>query len=508
MKKFVLISVTNKLGVVELARGLKELDYQILSTGNTNKLLSENNIESILVEEVTKFPEILSGRVKTLHPKVHGGILYKRDSQQDLKTIKEFEIPSIDIVISNLYAFEDGLKNGEEIDLMVEKIDIGGPSMIRAAAKNFKDVLVVVDPNDYIDVLEKLNQNKNNYSYRLKMAMKAFGLTAHYDSIISQYFNQICDNEFPTYLNLTFEKNQSLRYGENPHQNANWYKDSFTMQYDSKIEQLHGKELSFNNINDLNCALDIMKDFDQEIMAVAVKHANPCAAAKANNIFEAMKKCYNADSLSIFGGIVGLNDCVDEDTAKILSKIFLEIVVAPEFSKEALEILKQKKNLRILKWTKSNKKSNYKDLKYLNSNVLIQSKDDILYQDFETVTQKIPTKEEIEDMIFGMKIAKNLKSNAIAIVKNGETIALGAGQTSRVWALENAIRNQPEKDFEGAILASDAFFPFDDCVKIASKVKISAIIQPGGSIKDQDSIDACNENQISMIFTKTRHFKH
>lgn len=510
MNKRALISVTNKEGIVEFARELVNMGYEVVSTGNTHKILIEANVDAIQIEEVTKFPEILDGRVKTLNPYIHGGILFKRDKKDHVDTVNKLNINSIDMVVVNLYDFEGALRSGKDLDGMIENIDIGGPSMIRSAAKNYKDVLVVVDPSDYPNIIEKIKNDSISMEDRLNLAFKAFSLTAHYDSLISNYFANLVGEKYPKYLNLTFEKEDALRYGENPHQKACLYKDSFVKENILDFEKLNGKELSFNNINDLYAALEILKEFknNEEATAVAIKHANPCGVGIGKSPFEAFKKCYEADKVSIFGGIIGINSVVDEDTAKLLNEIFLEIVVAYDYTPEALEILKQKKNLRILKIDNLNNDSRGYEFKYLDGKLLAQDKNEGLYNSFDIATQNLPTKEEIKDMEFGMKIVKHMKSNAIAIVKDGQTLALGGGQTSRIWALKNALENNKDKNFKGAVLASDAFFPFDDCVRLAASYGISAVVHPGGSLNDKDSIKACDEEGIAMVLTGIRHFKH
>ena len=503
-----LISVTDKAGVVEFARSLSDLGYEIISTGNTFKTLVEHGVNIITIDSVTKFPEILDGRVKTLNPFIHGGILFKRDNKNHLDTIDELNIESIDIVVVNLYDFYGTLKSGKSHEEIIENIDIGGPSMIRSASKNYKDVTVVVDVNDYDFVIEKLKNNSLTVEDRKKLAYKAFSTTARYDALISGYFRELINDTFPESLTLTFDKKDSLRYGENPHQNASLYSEVNEKNSILNYDKLHGKELSFNNINDLYACLEVMREFKDEVVSVAIKHTNPCGVGVGNSSYEAFKKCYEADKVSIFGGIVGITSIVDKETATLLNNIFLEIVVAYDFTDEALEILKSKKNLRILKLKKiEDSKQNY-DFKYLDGKLLVQEKDTKLLDDYEVVTKLSPTKKELSDMEFGMKIVKNMKSNAIVIVKDGQTLACGCGQTSRIWALKNALENNSYKDFTGSVLASDAFFPFDDCVRLANEYNIKSIVQPGGSIKDIDSINACDELNMSMVFTKIRHFKH
>ena len=510
MIKRALVSVTDKTGVVEFCTELNKLGYEVISTGNTFKILKENNVKAIQIDEVTKFPEILDGRVKTLNPYIHGGILYKRDDENHIETIKEHNIHPIDLVVVNLYDFEGTLKAGKSHEEIIENIDIGGPSMIRSAAKNYKDVTVIVDVKDYPMILEKLQTNSLTLEDRKRLAYKAFSTTGRYDALISSYFAEEVKDEYPEILNLTFQKEQTLRYGENPHQGGVLYSQPNAKNPILDFEQLNGKELSFNNINDLHGCLEVMREFkdNREVVSVAIKHTNPCGVGLGKDAYEAYTKCYEADKVSIFGGIVGITSTIDAETAKKLTEIFLEIVVEYDFTEEALEILRTKKNLRVLKISKIESSLQPYDMKYLDGKLLIQDKNNKLTDKCEIVTKVNPTEKQLKDMEFGMKVVKNMKSNAIAIVKDGVTLALGCGQTSRIWALKNAIENNKDKNFEGAVLASDAFFPFDDCVTFAKEAGITAIVQPGGSMRDQDSIDACNKFDMTMVFTGIRHFKH
>ncbi|CEI74144.1 bifunctional phosphoribosylaminoimidazolecarboxamide formyltransferase/IMP cyclohydrolase [Romboutsia hominis] len=510
MSKRALISVTDKSRVVEFARELNSLGYEVISTGNTFKTLVENGVNSITIEDVTKFPEMLDGRVKTLNPYIHGGILYKRDEKSHIDTVNEYNIGSIDLVAVNLYDFEGTLKAGKNHEQMIENIDIGGPSMIRSAAKNYKDVTIVVDVDDYDMIIEKLKNNDLTLEDRKRLAYKAFSTTARYDALISTYFAEQVGDTYPEILNLTFQKEETLRYGENPHQNGILYTQPNAKNSILNYEQLNGKELSFNNINDLHGCLEVMREFkdSKEVVSVAIKHTNPCGVGIGKDSLEAYKKCYEADKVSIFGGIVGITSTVDAKTARMMNDIFLEIVVAYDYTDEALDILKEKKNLRILKLAKIEKSLQPYDMKYLDGKLLIQDRNNTLAQKCEVVTDVKPSESQLIDMEFGMRVVKNMKSNAIAIVKDGQTLALGCGQTSRIWALKNALENNKDKDFKGAVLASDAFFPFSDCVELAHEYGIDAIVQPGGSMKDQESIDACNKNQMTMVFTGIRHFKH
>ncbi|MEG0843504.1 MAG: bifunctional phosphoribosylaminoimidazolecarboxamide formyltransferase/IMP cyclohydrolase [Romboutsia sp.] len=510
MSKGALISVTDKSGVVEFARELNNLGYEVISTGNTFKILKENNVNAIQIDDVTKFPEMLDGRVKTLNPYIHGGILYKRDDENHINTVKEYKIGSIDLVAVNLYDFEGTLKAGKSHEEMIENIDIGGPSMIRSAAKNYKDVTVVVDIADYEMVIEKLKNDTLTLEDRKRLSYKAFSTTGRYDALISSYFASEVGDTYPEILNLTFQKEETLRYGENPHQNGVLYSQSNAKNPILDYEQLNGKELSFNNLNDLHGCLEVMREFkdSNEVVSVAIKHTNPCGVGLGKDTLEAYTKCYEADKVSIFGGIVGITSTVDAKTAEMMSQIFLEIVVAYDFTEEALEILNKKKNLRVLKLAKIESSLQPYDMKYLDGKLLIQDRNNTLVEKYEAVTEKQPTENQLKDMEFGMKVVKNMKSNAIAIVKDGKTLALGCGQTSRIWALKNALENNSDKDFTGAVLASDAFFPFDDCVTLANEHKIDAVVQPGGSINDKDSVSACNKYNMTMVCTGVRHFKH
>ncbi|WP_164670140.1 bifunctional phosphoribosylaminoimidazolecarboxamide formyltransferase/IMP cyclohydrolase [Virgibacillus doumboii] len=507
MKKRALISVSDKSNITEFAKKLTELDYDIISTGGTLKALVEAGVEAIAVEQVTESPEILDGRVKTLHPSIHGGLLAKRDHSSHQAQLQEHNILPIDMVVVNLYPFKQTLDqiNVTEEEI-IENIDIGGPTMLRAAAKNFGDVTVVVDPADYDDVITGLTEGKMDKAQRKQLAAKVFRHTAHYDALIADYFT---DEPFPKNHTVTYEKVQTLRYGENPHQQAAFYKNPINTSMSlASATQLHGKELSYNNIQDANAALEIIAEYSDP-STVAVKHMNPCGIGVAETINRAFDKAYEGDSVSIFGGIVACNREIDADLAKKLSGIFLEIIISPSFTEEALTILTKKKNIRLLTLRMDNNQSNYHKLTTVKGGVLIQSNDaaDLKKEQLTYPTEKKPTNEQIEDLLFSWKAVKHVKSNAIVLASNKQTVGVGAGQMNRVGAANIAIKQAGEKA-EGTVLASDAFFPMPDTVEVAAKAGVKAIIQPGGSKRDQDSIDMCNEHGIAMVFTGMRHFKH
>lgn len=512
MAKRAFISVFDKLGVVEFAQELTKLGFEILSTGGTQKTLSDAGIDVTNVSEITGFPECLDGRVKTLHPKIHAGILAMRDNPVHMEQLKELDVETIDVVAVNLYPFKQTISKPDvTLEDAIENIDIGGPTMLRAAAKNWQDVAVVVDTADYSKVLEELKAGEVSRETKFYLAAKVFENTAAYDALIASYLREKTGGGMlPDKLTITLEKQQEMRYGENPHQAAAFYREPLPVAGSlTNAEQLNGKELSFNNINDAVGALDTLREFE-ETTVVAVKHANPCGVGSGANVLEAYAKAYESDPVSIFGGIVAANVEIDEATAAEMSKIFLEIVIAPSYTKEALEIFKQKKNLRVLRLAELSAKlpATAYDAKKVQGGMLIQDVNrKLLDGELKVVTKRQPTEAELKDMEFGFKVVKHTKSNGIVIAKDRGTLGVGPGQTNRIWAAEMALERSGEFA-KGAIMASDAFFPFDDCVEVAAKAGITAIIQPGGSIRDEDSIKKCDEYGIAMVFTGIRHFKH
>ena len=509
MTKRALISVYEKDGIVLFAKKLKLLGWEIISTGGTYNLLRKEGIEVIEVDEVTNFKEILNGRVKTLHPFIHAGILYKRDNTEHVNTVDKLNISSIDMVVNNLYPFENVLKSTYNThENLIENIDIGGPSMIRAAAKNYKDVIIVTDPIDYSEVLTRIENKELNDDYRLYLATKAFNYTAYYDSLISNYFNDILKFDFPDRLTLTYKKKSELRYGENPHQKASLY-DKVYLKNNEKADfkQLHGKELSYNNLTDMYSAVSMVKEFEEPCV-VAIKHNSPCGIAIDDCIDNAFNKAYECDSISIFGGIIAINREVTKYIAEQINNIFIEIVIASKFSLEALDILTKKKNIRLIEIPNLNDFDIPNNMiKEVLNGIVYQENDKILFiDDFVTVTRRKPNIIELKDLLFAFKACKCVGSNGVVIAKNNSTIGIGQSEVRRSWAVEQAI--QRSKDMiDGAVLASDAFF-FEDTVELLKESNIKAVIQPGGSIKDENVIKLCDEYGIAMIFTKTRHFRH
>ena len=498
-KRRALISVSDKTGVVDFARALEGLGFEIISTGGTEKALKEAGLKPVNISDVTGFPECLDGRVKTLHPAVHAGLLARRDIPEHMQTLDKLGISRIDVVAVNLYPFKATVeKPGVTLEEAVENIDIGGPTMIRG------------------DAIERIKNGTDDREWRFSLAYKVFRHTAVYDTMISNYMQKKLGIEFPDQATFAYEKKQDMRYGENPHQKGAWYSELFAAETAgtlSAARQLQGKELSYNNINDCAGALDLLKEFPDSPAVVAVKHANPCGAALGGSIAEAYKKAYACDPVSIFGGIVACNGEVDAETASEMAKIFLEIIIAPRFSEEAKKILSAKKNLRLLELDDIEKPygENVRDMKKVAGGLLVQEKDRSLYSDeVKTVTEKAPTDEQKKQLEFAYKVVKHTKSNAIVIAKDYMAIGVGAGQTNRIWAAQQAIDHArgAGNDPKGAVLASDAFFPFDDCVEAAAEAGITAIVQPGGSIRDNDSIRKCDEKGVAMIFVGQRHFKH
>ncbi len=504
------LSVSDKTGIVDFAKGLVELGFEVLSTGGTKRALSEAGVPVTGVSEITGFPECLDGRVKTLHPKIHAGILAMRSNPEHMEQLKKLEIEPIDVVAVNLYPFKQTIsKENCTLEDAIENIDIGGPSMLRAAAKNWQDVAVITDAADYGKVLDELKAGGVSRETKFYLSAKVFETTAAYDALISSYLRKITGNDLPEKFTVTYEKAQEMRYGENPHQRAAFYKTPLPVEGSLAVaEQLNGKELSYNNINDANAALAQLREFDG-IAAVGLKHANPCGVAQADSVYEAYTKAYQADPTSIFGGIVAVNETVDAKTAEEMAKIFLEIIIAPDYTEEALEILCKKKNLRVLRLPSIRRNGEEKlEMKSVLGGLLVQETDNALLDgELKVVTKRAPTEKEMADLLFTWKIVKHIKSNGIAIGKDNCSLGIGPGQVNRIWATVSALERSGEA-VKGAVLASDAFFPFSDCVEEAAKAGITAIIQPGGSIRDQESIDLADEKGIAMVFTGMRHFKH
>jgi phosphoribosylaminoimidazolecarboxamide formyltransferase / IMP cyclohydrolase len=510
-QKRALISVSDKNGIVEFARSLVELGYEIVSTGGTKKNLQENGVPVIGVSDVTGFPEILEGRVKTLNPFIHGGLLAKHGEESHQQQLAEHHITPIQVVCVNLYPFKETISKPDvTVEDAIENIDIGGPAMLRASAKNHEYVTVVVDPIDYATVLNELKQEGHTTKEtRRRLAAKVFRHTAAYDSLISQYMTELVEEETPENITVTYELAQGLRYGENPHQKAAFYRKPLGSKYSiAHAQQLHGKELSYNNINDADAALQIIKEFS-EPAAVAVKHMNPCGVGTGETIFTAFEKAFEADPVSIFGGIIALNREVDEGTARKLHEIFLEIIIAPSFSAEALQILQAKKNLRLLTVPFETNRAPEKKLVSVQGGLLVQEEDyyTLDHAELRVVTKREPSAEEWKALKLGWKVVKHVKSNAIVVANDEMTIGIGAGQMNRVGSAKIALEQAGEKA-KGSAMASDAFFPMDDTVEAAAKAGVTAIIQPGGSIRDEDSIKKADEYGITMVFTGIRHFKH
>lgn len=537
MKKRALVSVSDKTGVVDFCKGLVKNGFEIISTGGTAKALKEAGLSVIGISDITGFPECLDGRVKTLHPNVHAGLLAMRSNPEHMKQLEELNINTIDIVCVNLYPFKATLEKGADFATCIENIDIGGPTMIRAAAKNYQDVAVIVDPADYNKVLEELNAGGVSLETKKYLQYKVFAHTAVYDSLISNYLASQLGITFPEEVTFAYKKAQDMRYGENPQQKAVFYNEEFIRKGSlSSATQIWGKELSYNNINDANGALELLKEFGSTPTVVACKHANPCGVGTGESIYEAYMRAYNSDPVSVFGGILAINGTVDEATATEINKIFIEIVIASAYTCGALEILESKKNIRLLQINdiSCKRESSAFDMKKVYGGLLVQQYDESLIAGenmnlFKTkapvettvlesgkektvyglgvVSDRMPTDEEIEALLFNWKVVKHTKSNAIVIGKKDRTTGIGMGQTNRIWAAQQAIAHAGGKA-KGSVMASDAFFPFPDCVEECVKAGITAIIQPGGSIRDKDSVEACNAAGIAMVFVGDRHFKH
>jgi phosphoribosylaminoimidazolecarboxamide formyltransferase/IMP cyclohydrolase len=501
--KSALISVFHKDGLAPIVKKLDELNVTIYSTGGTEKFIKELGIDVIPVDEVTSYPSILGGRVKTLHPKVFGGILNRQDNEGDIAELKEYNIPQIDLVVVDLYPFEKTVVSGAAEQDIVEKIDIGGISLIRASAKNFKDTFTVSSMDQYQEFLSILSENKGETSIeqRKKFAAKSFNISSHYDTAIFNYFN-----EDEVVFKASQQNSKTLRYGENPHQKGYFFGD-----LDAMFDKLHGKELSYNNLLDVDAAVNLMEEFKAEAPTFAIlKHNNACGFAQRENMKQAYLDALAGDPISAFGGVLIANSEIDTETAEEIHKLFCEVVIAPSYSDAALQVLKGKKN-RIILIQKEVELPNQIVRTSLNG-LLVQDKDYITdkLSDLSYATNNKPTESELSDLLFASKLCKNTKSNTIVLVKDKQLLASGAGQTSRVDALNQAIEKATNFGFDlkGSVMASDAFFPFPDCVEIADKAGIKSVIQPGGSIKDQLSIDYCNANNLSMVMTGTRHFKH
>lgn len=512
-----LLSVTDKTGIVEFAKFLQSMKVDIISTGGTAQILRDNGVTVRDISNLTGFPEIMDGRVKTLHPKVHGGILNVRDNKTHQKAKEEHNIRDIDMVVVNLYAFEETVKKGAGFDEVIENIDIGGPSMIRSAAKNHKYVTVVVNPERYEGIMEtmKANDGCTTHDIRKALAAEAFSRTACYDAAISTWFEGVLGVEFPEKISISANKKNDLRYGENPHQRAALYISDDEAVGAANAKILQGKELSYNNILDADSAFNLVKEFE-ETASVIVKHNNPCGVATDKKQDKAFEKALNCDPVSAFGGIFAFNREVEKKTAEAISPIFCEVVIAPSFSKEALKILSSKKNLRLLETGDAKNSTKVEvNTKSVSGGFLLQSKDELVFgeEELKVVTKRKPTEEELDDLRFAFTVCKHVKSNAIIYAKDGATVGIGAGQMSRIDSTVIGAKkakevNKNSKSAKGAVLASDAFFPFADGLEAAAKEGVTAVIQPGGSIRDDEVIAAADKAGIAMVFTGIRHFRH
>lgn len=504
MKKRVLISVSDKSGLAEFALFLEKNKYEIISTGGTFKYLKESGAHPIPIDDVTQFPEMLGGRVKTLHPKVHGGLLALRDNPEHIQTVAEHGIELIDMVIVNLYPFFENTTKNIDLEEKVEFIDIGGPSMLRSAAKNFKSVTVITDVADYQKVQQEIETTGNStLETRKYLAGKVFNLTSAYDAAISK---MLLSCEYPDYLNASYKKVADLRYGENPHQSAAYYVSTVEQGAMKDFEQLGGKELSFNNLRDMDLCWKVVSEFKEQLACCAVKHSTPCGVSIGSTPLETYSKTFECDPISIFGGIVAMNFTVDAPTAEELNKTFLEIVMAPDFSTEALDILRKKKNLRIIKI--KNPVSDKQTWVKIDGGLLVQDCDHHFSNEIQVVTEQKPSPELRDALLFAQRVVKYVKSNAIVVSNGTQALGIGGGQVNRIWATQQAIERAKEKFSGDLVLASDAFFPFRDVVDFCAEHHIKAIIQPGGSMRDSESIQAANEHGIPMLFTGIRHFLH
>lgn len=502
--KTALVSVYHKDGLEDILKTLSELGVNFISTGGTQSFIQSLGYECEAVENITDYPSILGGRVKTLHPKIFGGILYRRDEESDKKIIKSYNIPSIDLVIVDLYPFEETVASGASNEDIIEKIDIGGISLIRGAAKNYKDVIIVASQKQYRPLLDLLNEKKgySDLEDRHRFAKQAFSVSSAYDSAIFNYFNEDAEGA----LRISFDDAKTLRYGENPHQKGTFFGD-----FEEMFQQLHGKEISYNNLLDIDAAVSLIADFDETALAI-LKHNNACGMACRATVKESWEAALAADPVSAFGGIVVTNRTVDKEPAQVINEIFFEVIIAPDYTEDALEVLCEKKNRIILKQKLLEKQKQPMQYRSALNGVLVQDKDLSVQtpQDLTVVTQKSPTEIEINDLVFANKLVKHTKSNAIVLAKNKQLIASGTGQTSRIDALNQAIEKAGTFHFDlhGAVMASDAFFPFPDCVEIAHKAGVTAVVQPGGSIRDAESVAYCDENGMAMVVSGIRHFKH
>ena len=516
--KTALVSVSDKTGLEELVGCLAKHNIQIISTGGTSKSIQELGVNVNDVSSITNFPEMMDGRVKTLHPNIHGGLLAKRNSDDHKNSQKEHGIQDIDLVVVNLYPFEETINSDSNEEKCIENIDIGGPAMLRSAAKNHQFVAVIADTNDYQDIISELDKNggSTTLEFRKKMAAKTYATTAQYDTLISNWFLKD-DNELKTNFSSPGTLSSELRYGENPHQSAGIYKSSFQKSGIPYADLIQGKELSYNNINDADAALQLIKEFDSKESAVAiVKHANPCGVACGKSLIDAYEKAFSCDTTSAFGGIIAVNQTLDEDAAKKIIEVFTEVIIVPNITEGAKKILQEKNNIRVLVINNMNDNKVNHSFKSIEGGILVQSGDEkeTKDSDLKVVTKIQPTKEQRSDMLFAFKVCKHVKSNAIIYVKNKKTIGIGAGQMSRVDSAKiatqknNEMEQTDENSLKGSVVASDAFFPFPDGLLVTISSGATAVIQPGGSVKDNEVIDAADKSKISMIFTGIRHFRH